>query len=93
MDRVGFHGFKTVVSGSNYSVCHSVNIASIYSYILTVMTFSHAQALHNFKFAQLVNGTCKLAALFCCPRTPKPQIKYISTMKRVFDLGSEAECQ
>lgn len=57
------------------------------------MTFFLAHPLHNFKFAKLVNGSCKLAALFCCPCTPKTQIKYISTMKQGFDLGSEAECQ
>lgn len=49
--------------------------------------------LHSFNFAQLVNRTCKLAALFCCPHTPKTHIKYISTTQQGFDLGREAECQ
>lgn len=48
-------------------------------------------SLHNLH--NLLMGLASLAALFCCPRTPKTQIKYISTMKQGFDLGSEAQCQ
>lgn len=84
--------FKTVVSGCNYAACHSCGISLIHSYTLKVLTFFFFfdNTWQNFKFPQLVNGTFRMAALFGCPCSPKTQIKYISTMKRGFDLGSEA---